>query len=741
MDATQTPSRLVVALLLSLPLVANAQWQERSRDLIARMTLKEKISQLGHDSPAIARLGIPAYNWWNEALHGVARAGRATVYPQAIGLAATWDPDLMHRVASSIADEARAKHGAGIYRGLTFFSPNINLFRDPRWGRGMETYGEDPFLTGTLAAAFIRGMQGDDPLYLKTAVTAKHFAVHSGPESLRHDFDAIVSAEDLRDSYLPQFKMAVEAGVASVMCAYNRVNGEPACASETLLASTLRRDWGFQGYVVSDCWALSDIQAPTRSAAVARALQAGTDLACGPEYQDHLYTTVQNKLVDEADIDRALLRLLQVRFRLGLIDGVENPYSKIRTFEPNRALALEAAQKSIVLLKNDGQTLPLSKRLRRIAVIGPNADDEPVLLGNYNGYPDRAITPLAGIREKFAGEVRYAQGSGLAEGVPVLVTVPLILQWDSLHRRGTGKLIAPATGLYSLGAEAQGEFELFIDDERITGGFDVTERGSHYVTIPLEQGRHYAIRVALEGDASIRLVWSVPNPNRLQEAVATAEWADAVVLCLGLSPRLEGEEMDINVPGFAGGDRTDIALPAEQQRLLESVLALGKPTVLVLINGSAVTWGDLDVPAVVEAWYPGQEGGTAIADVLFGDTNPGGRLPVTFYRSVADLPDFRDYSMANRTYRYFKGDVLYPFGYGLSFTTFSYSNDKPGEVTLTNTGSRTGDEVVQFYDEHLVGFQRVTLAPMESKQIIVSRATTESRWQARSSSPGQKHSR
>lgn len=642
----------------------------RVADLVSRMTLEEKVSQMQDVAPAIERLGIPAYNWWNEALHGVARSGLATSFPQAIGLAATWDDSLIFRMATVISDEARAKHHEYVrqgsrarYQGLTFWSPNINLFRDPRWGRGQETYGEDPFLTGRIAAQFIRGMQGDDPKYLKTVSTVKHFAVHSGPEPERHSFDAVVSERDLRESYLPHFAAGMRDGHAySLMCAYNRVLGSPACGSDLLLKDILRGEWGFPGYVVSDCGAINDIYerhkvAPTAAAAAARAVRTGTDLECGRVYAN-LVDAVKQGLITEQAIDTAVKRLFLARFRLGMFDPPERvrwaqiPFSVLDQ-PAHRVLARQVARESIVLLKNAGNVLPLRKDLGTIAVIGPNCDDRRMLLGNYEGAPADSITPLRGMREAVS--------------------------------RGTRVLYA---------------------------------RGSDWVAL---------------GDSGV------------PEAVQVAQQADAVVLCLGLTAWLEGEEMPVQVEGFRGGDRTSIDLPAAQERLLERIVALGKPTVLVLMSGSAVAvnWAQEHVPAIVEAWYGGQAAGSALADVLFGDYDPAGRLPVTFYRNVNELPPFDDYRMAGRTYRFFKGTPLYPFGYGLSYTTFAYRNLRASaerlgskdtlivSVDVTNTGRRPGDEVAQLYVRHLGsrverpnedlrGFRRVTLKPGETRTIEFS---------------------
>ena len=647
----------------------------RAKDLVSRMTLEEKVSQLGHTADAIPRLGIPQYDWWNEGLHGVARAGTATVFPQAIGMAAMFDEPLMHRIAGVIGTEFRAKYAEKVhpdgstdwYRGLTVWSPNINIFRDPRWGRGQETYGEDPYLTSRLAVAFITGLQGNDARYLQTVATAKHFAVHSGPESTRHTVDVQASKHDMEDTYLPAFRASImEAKVGSVMCAYNSLNGQPACANDDLLKTHLRADWGFKGYVVSDCGAVVDIfaghhYAKTMEEGAADAFRAGTDLICGvPPQQrvktekDALEKAVRQGLLPESNLDQALQRLYEARFRLGLFDPPASvPYSKIAAAEndtaAHRQLALQAARESIVLLKNSGALLPLKKTYSTIAVIGPDADNLDALVGNYNGDPSKPVTLLTGIKQRFApAKVIYAIGTGL-----------------------TGP------------AEGQAE----------------------------------------------------------QEAMAAVHQADVVIMALGLSPRIEGEEMRVSLEGFAGGDRTKLDLPAPQEKLLERVCAEGKPVVLVVMGGGAiaVNWADKHVPAILEAWYSGGEGGAAIAEVLAGDYSPSGRLPVTFYSSVDQLPDFSDYSMAKRTYRYFPGEPLYPFGYGLSYTSFSYREPKvePAQVPANgtvkvsvqvgNTGKVEGDEVVQLYLSHagvagaplreLAGIKRVHLKPGEQTTV------------------------
>ena len=788
--------------------------EQRVNDLISRMTLEEKVSQMMNAAPAIPRLGIPQYDWWNEALHGVAFSGVATVFPQAIGLGATFDPPLVNRVATVISDEARAKyHEAQRQRnynrfyGLTFWSPNINIFRDPRWGRGQETYGEDPYLTSRLGVAFVQGLQGDDPKYLKVVSTPKHYAVHSGPEPERHHFDAASTERDLRETYLPAFRATVmEARAASVMCAYNRTNGEPCCANTHLLGDTLRGEWGFNGYVVSDCGAIDDIYKrhnflKTAEEASALAVKRGTDLECGESYKA-LVNAVKQGLISEAEIDRAVKRLFDARFRLGMFDPPETvPYSKI-PFSANdspehRQLALDAARESIVLLKNENNTLPLRKNLKSIAVIGPNADEVQVLLGNYHGQPSRATTPLAGIRQRVSSQTKvlYALGTTITEvsavpvpasvlrgpegesglkaeyfsnkelkGAPVLTRVDreVNFDWgmmnpvpgvpaDDFSARWTGKLVPPMNGKYRFGATADDGVRVYLDGKLIAE--DWTEHAPATVTgeVTLEAGKSYDIKMEYYESkigAVAKLVWQPPPANTAKtelpyaEAIRVAKQADTVVLVLGLSPRLEGEEMNVREPGFLGGDRTDIKLPARQQGLVEAVAATGKPVVLVLLSGSAlaVNWANEHIPAIVQAWYPGEEGGTAIAEALFGDYNPAGRLPVTFYKSADQLPAFDNYQMDGRTYRFFKGEPLYPFGHGLSYTRFKYSALKvsaprvaQGEKVLVsaeveNSGTREGDEVVQLYltdsdasvrvpIRSLAGVERVHLKPGERRVI------------------------
>jgi beta-glucosidase len=781
----------------------------RVDDLVVRMTLDEKISQTLNSAPAIERLGIPAYEWWNEALHGVARAGIATVFPQAIGLAAMWDEAQLLRVATAISDEARAKHhefvrqgSRGRYQGLTFWSPNINLFRDPRWGRGMETYGEDPYLTGRLGIAFIKGMQGNDPKYFKVIATSKHYAVHSGPEPKRHVFDAQCSDRDLYETYLPHFRATVVDGkVYSIMGAYNRFRGESASAHKFLLEELLRDRWGFEGYVVSDCGAIRDIYAnhkivETAEEASALGIKRGCDLNCGNTYRA-ISAAVKQGLLTEEELDVSVKRLFTARMKLGMFDPPEMvrwariPYS-VNDSPQNARLAEETTRKSIVLLKNHGRMLPLRKNIGTIAVIGPNGDDAEVLLGNYNGTPSNPITPLAGIRNKVGSTatVLYARGCDIAEGMVSYEPVPdealsinvngrrksgvtveffnnfryegkpvatevqanIKAEWqDSPYPglvdnqfavRWSGEITVAETGEYTLRA-AGGFGRLMLDGKPHGGRF-----GAPPQFVALEAGKHYPITVEMAdrfGVMNVELQWSRRGRDHAAKAVAdaveAARKADVAVLFLGLSPRLEGEEMRVHVEGFSGGDRLTIDLPKVQEDLLRAVAATGTPAVLVLLNGSAVAvnWADANIPAVVEAWYPGQAAGTAIADVLFGDYNPGGRLPVTFYKSLDGMLPFEDYSMEERTYKYFTGKPLYPFGHGLSYTKFSYSNlvvpktVAAGDpvrvsVTVTNTGDLAGEEVVQFYItdceasvpvpiRKLTGFTRIHLDKGESRTV------------------------
>ncbi|RZA36361.1 MAG: glycoside hydrolase family 3 protein [Lysobacteraceae bacterium] len=801
-------------------------FEARASALVARMTLEEKAAQMQNAAPAIERLGVPAYDWWNEALHGVARAGGATVFPQAIGMAATFDVPLMDAVSNAISDEARAKHHdfaakgqRGRYQGLTFWSPNINIFRDPRWGRGQETYGEDPYLTTRMGLSFVRGLQGDDPVYRKLDATAKHFAVHSGPEADRHHFDVHPSKRDLYDTYLPAFEALVKEGdVDAVMGAYNRVYGESASASKFLLRDLLRQQWGFKGYVMSDCWAVDDIWknhkiVATVEEASALAVRNGTELECGQSYGQALPVAVRKGLITEAEIDDALVRLMAARFRLGMFDPPEKvrwariPLSVNQSPEHD-ALARRAAQQSIVLLKNEG-VLPLSPQVRRIAVVGPTADDTMALLGNYYGTPAAPVTILQGIREAAPGvEVSYARGADLVQGRDDPAAVPLVeaqflrpsadsterglrgeyfrnkdlagppalvrvdaqilFNWDrgsptdNLMARGeassseavpsdnfsirwSGQLLPPVSGLYQLQVAANDGVRLYLDGKLVLDHWENQDRlSAHGVGVQLEAGRAYDLKLEYfdaERDAGVRLAWTRPGAlPPLEEAVGIARKADVVVFVGGLTGDVEGEEMKVDFPGFAGGDRTDIRLPATQQALLEALHATGKPIVMVLTTGSAlaVDWAQAHVPAIVLAWYPGQRGGSAVGDVLFGHKNPAGRLPVTFYKGTEKLPPFDDYAMQGRTYRYFEGQPLYPFGHGLSYTRFGYSGltldhgrGTPDQavqvkVTVRNEGKRAGEEVVQLYlkpkqqgaeraIKELRGFQRVALEPGEQR--------------------------
>lgn len=782
--------------------------EERVNDLVSRMTIKEKSDQLLYTAPAITRLGIPSYNWWNEALHGVARAGYATVFPQSITIANSWDEGLMFNVANAISDEARAKYHefqrrgkTGIYQGLTFWSPNINIFRDPRWGRGHETYGEDPFLTGRMGMQFVKGLQGDDPKYLKVVATAKHYAVHSGPEPLRHVFNAKVSEIDLRETYLPAFRTLVkDAGVYSVMGAYNQFRDFPACANP-ILYGILRNEWGFKGYIVSDCWAISDFwkfQKFSKDAAEASAaaIKAGTDLECGSDYRQ-IMAAVERGILTEADIDIAVKRIFTARFKLGMFDPDEIvPFAQIPFFvngsDYNNGLARTAAQKSIVLLKNENNILPLKKDIKTLAVIGPNADNFESLVGNYNGISKDPVTVLRGIRTKLSPETKiiYAEGSDLAEGVHNLTVIPsrylsapdgrqgalgeyfnnrdlkgepvftriddqVNFYWEHLSPRydlpddnfgvrWTTYLTPSKSGSYAIGSWGSSYYEIYLDGKKI-----ISERNEHHAfhkeySVNLEAGKKYKVEVIYKnyaGDADMKLLWAPPRPDMTDLAVKAASEADAVVLVLGLSQRLEGEEMPIKTEGFLGGDRTNLNLPAVQEMLLDAVTATGKPVIVILTNGGALSVNKAQekAAAILLAGYGGQQGGNAVADALFGDYNPAGRLPVTYYKSIDQIPAFENYDMAGKTYRFFTQEPLYPFGYGLSYTTFSYSNITfpasavAGEavtikVTVTNTGKLAGDEVVQLYitDEkastarpvrQLEGFERISLKPGESRDV------------------------
>lgn len=783
--------------------------KERVSDMINRMTLSEKVSQMRYDAPAIERLGIPAYNWWNECLHGVARAGEATVFPQAIGMGATFDKSLMFEIGTVISDEARAKHHRfieenkrGIYQGLTFWTPNINIFRDPRWGRGQETYGEDPYLTGRMGVNFIKGLQGDDPKYLKVVATAKHFAVHSGPEKSRHEDNYHTSNKDLKETYLPAFEAAIkEANVQSVMCAYNRYRDEACCGSNLLLNDILRKEWGFDGYVVSDCWAINDFWEPNRHGlskdaveASALAVSRGTDLNCGSVFDPNLNEAVLQGMVDEEKVNLALSRLMEARFKLGMFDPNEMvswskiPYEVVCS-DKHYKLSEKTAKESIVLLKNKDKTLPLKKDIASIAVIGPNADSKQVLLGNYHGTPHNSITPLKAIKQKLPNaKVLYAQGCDIAQGWPLLQLIPSSVlkngnnnglkgeyydnqKWegtpkftrndsvvdfvwmpnkpiddlvtDEFSVKWTGQLIPKESGKYRIGLKASSGGKLFVNDSLRVDFSNDHEPKTEYYDVDLQEGKANDIRIEFfnyHTDPQAQLLWAKLNEDLLSPAIEIAKKSDVIVLCMGLSPDIEGEEMSVILEGFDKGDRSDISLPKTQLTLMKEINALGKPVVLVLMNGSAlaVNWADDHIPAIIESWYPGEFGGNAIADVIFGDYNPAGRLPVTFYKSVEDLPDFKSYDMTNRTYKYFKGEPLYPFGHGLSYTDFTYSNLVVNDINInenisvavdvTNSGEISGDEVVQLYISHdnkeslgpkhtLVGFERVNIVPGKTEKV------------------------
>jgi len=756
-------------------------FEERADILVNQMTLEEKVSQLVDVAAAIPRLDIPAYNWWNEGLHGVARAGIATVFPQAIGLAATFDDSLMYKIATIISDEFRAKYNDAIardnrrrYYGLTVWSPNINIFRDPRWGRGQETYGEDPYLTSRMGVMFVKGLQGNHPKYLKTIATPKHFVVHSGPEKLRHVFDVDVSEYDFLDTYTPAFEACVKEGKAySVMGAYNRFRGKSCSASDTLLNYLLREKWGFEGYVVSDCDAIGDIYQThkivnTAEEAAALGIRNGCDLNCGNTYL-HLKQALEKNLITEAEIDRAVKRLMLARLQLGMFDPKgSTPYDTLTLASvdnaQHRAMALLAAQKSIVLLKNENKTLPLNRKLiKKIAVLGPNAHNAQVMFGNYNGIPSYSVTPYQGIAKTVLQKttvfyhplngwvtpepeylhvpstiLEYNGKKGLKvevfnntqlEGEPIYTGIDSIIMFSwystspypqvpatNISIRWTGKIIAPADGTYSFAFTGDDGYRIRInnkvvadqwkDQAPVTSNFQLTmQKGQSYdIVIEYYQSQHGAVA---------QLKWNQYSEKNIEEAIQQAAECDAIVYVGGLSPNLEGEEMPVNLPGFDGGDRTRIELPEIQTQMLKRLKKTGKPVILVLMAGSAlaINWENSNLDAILMAWYPGQEGGNAIASVLFGDYNPGGRLPVTFYSATTQLPPFENYDMKNRTYRYFKEKPLYPFGYGLSYTNFTYSNLKlPAtadtrekikvSVTVTNAGGRAGDEVVQLYIKH-----------------------------------------
>jgi beta-glucosidase len=793
--------------------------EQRAADLVHRMTIEEKVTQLVNQARAIPRLNVPAYDWWSEALHGVA-TNATTEFPEPIGLAATFDTDAIHRMAIVIGTEGRIKHvqavragHSNIFEGLDFWAPNINIFRDPRWGRGQETYGEDPFLTARMGVAFVTGMQGDDPKYYRVISTPKHFAVHSGPEPTRHTADVKVSKHDEVDTYLPAFRATVtEAKAASVMCAYNSINGQPACVNEFLLQDQLRGKWNFQGYVVSDCGAVINIFVDhhfTKSQAEASSLslQRGMDNECADFFakvnDDHDYKpyldAYKQGILKESEIDTTLTRLFTARMKLGMFDPPEMvPYSKIDEKEldspEHRAMARAIANEAMVLLKNDG-TLPLKEGAIKIAVVGPLADQTKYLLGNYNGIPTHTVSVLEGLKAEFPdAQITFVPGTQFLRNdgdvVPASVlTTPdgqpglkvefssgevfsgvkptplataqaaaLDLKLENIPQEASGKfpllvewngfLTPTETGDFNLGVRVEGTFAMLtVDGKPVAQEFVLGQPGMHAKVgrVHLEQGKKVAINVnyaqSTSGPTQAQLIWSKYDPKPSPEAIAAAKNSDVVIAALGITSELEGEEMPVSEEGFKGGDRTSLDLPKPEQELLEAVAATGKPVVLVLSNGSAlaVNWAKKHANAILDSWYPGEEGGAAIAETLSGKNNPAGRLPVTFYTGVDQLPPFEDYAMKGRTYRYFEGKPLYPFGYGLSYTTFSYSgltlpkkaiqagDPLTAEVTVTNTGKLEGDEVAQLYLSFpkvagapllaLRGFKRVHLKPGESQTV------------------------
>jgi beta-glucosidase len=789
--------------------------EERATDVVYRMTLAEKASEMQNNSAAVPRLNIPAYQWWSEALHGVINDG-VTEYPEPVGLAATFDPAAIHTMAGQIGVEGRIKHvqnlregHIGIMGGLDFWSPNLNIFRDPRWGRGQETYGEDPFLTARMGVAYVTGLQGDNPKYYLGIATPKHFAVHSGPEPTRHFADVDVSRHDEVDTYEPAFRAAVIEGKAgSVMCAYNAINGEPACANQYLLQDQLRGKWGFQGYVVSDCDAVRDVAAnhryrPTQAQGAAISVIRGMDNECvtfttrfGEPVDKAYLDAVQQGYLPEDTLDTALIRLFTARIKLGMFDPPAMvPYTSINEKEldsdEHRTQARRLAEESMVLLKNDG-LLPLKPEIRRIAIVGPLAEQTQPLLGNYAGHPTHIVSILDGLRAQFPGVVfTYVPGTQFlhpdgapapnnllttADGKPGLQatydegrrgfddvpkkllerTEPNVTLSESTlpnevkdrKRFGvqwTGFLTPSETGEYLFGVRSQGFARISVDGKQVASSYG----GGHNPEpvmgrVKLQKGRKVALDISAgteDGNAHAELIWSKYDPAVAPGAVAAARDADAVIAVVGITSQLEGEEMPVSEPGFLGGDRTSLDMPKPEEDLVEAVAATGKPLAVVLINGSAlaVNWINDHANAVLEAWYPGEEGGTAVAETLNGKNNPAGRLPVTFYKSLEGLPNFEDYGMANRTYRYFTGKPLYSFGYGLSYTAFSYSNlaisssnvaaGQPVEadVLVTNTGKLAGEEVVQLYLKFpdvkgaprvaLRSFERIHLDPGASQKV------------------------
>lgn len=781
-------------------------FEKRVNDLVSRLTLEEKVAQMLNAAPAIPRLGIPAYDWWNEVLHGVARTPyRVTVYPQAIGMAATFDTNSIKRMADYAALEGRAIYNKALqdgregqrYVGLTYWTPNINIFRDPRWGRGQETYGEDPFLTAMMGSAFVRGLQGNDPKYLKAAACAKHYAVHSGPEPSRHVDNVSPTDYDLWNTYLPAFKQLItRTNVAGVMCAYNAFKSQPCCGSDQLMVDILRNQWQFNGYVTSDCWAIDDFFKNHKThknaeEASADAVLHGTDVECGTDVYQSLVKAVRNGRLSEKQIDISVKRLFLIRFQLGMFDPKDKvPYAQTPASELESAAhkthALEMARQSIVLLRNQNNVLPLSKTLKKIAVVGPNADNAIAVLGNYNGIPSKTITVLQGIRDKVGPNVQvvYEKAVNFTNDTllqyadmdnqykwqgkpgfyaeyynnPELKGQPLATRMEAAvdNNWQEGQLIidtlkgyhfsaryntdftAATTGTITFELDADDGYRFMVDGKEVINAWTRNRWGARTYKLNTEAGKTYRLTVEYyqaDGKASVKLKAGHFTKTDFAALAARLKDADVIVYTGGISPQLEGEEMRVDYPGFNGGDRTSIALPQAQTALLQALLATGKPLVFVMLTGSAIAipWEAAHIPAIVNAWYGGQSAGTAIADVLFGDYNPAGRLPVTFYGSDADLPSFTDYTMSNRTYRYFKGQPLYGFGYGLSYTRFTYDNPQVSgkktvtvKVKVTNSGSRDGEEVVQLYAtlpgkdaplRSLKGFRRIALKKGQSKTV------------------------
>lgn len=781
-------------------------FDDRVNDLVGRMTLEEKVGQMLNAAPAIPRLGIPAYDWWNEVLHGVARTPfRVTVFPQAIAMAATFDSSSLKQMASFSADEGRAVFNLANQRGqtgqryvgLTYWTPNINIFRDPRWGRGQETYGEDPFLTAMMGTAFVHGLQGDDPKYLKAAACAKHYAVHSGPEPSRHVDNFSPSDYDLWNTYLPAFHQLITGtNVAGVMCAYNAFKSQPCCGSDQLMIDILRNKWNFNGYVTSDCWAIDDFfkNHKTHKNAVdasADAVLHGTDVECGTDVYKSLVQAVKEGKISEKQIEQSVKRLFMVRFQLGMFDPVsmvkyaQTPASVLES-APHKAHALKMAQQSIVLLKNERNLLPLSKKLKKIAVVGPNADNAIAVLGNYNGIPSETVTLLQGIKNKLGSgtevvyekainftndtllqyrvmddQYKYQDQKGFyAEyynnreltGEPIARRMEASLDnsWQegqivvdtlkayNFSARYTTHYTAKETGDITFELSADDGYRFLVDGKEVINAWTRNRWGARTYKLITKANTTYKLvveYVQLEGKANVQLKAGQLAKTDFGALATRLKEADVIIFAGGISPQLEGEEMRVDYPGFNGGDRTTIVLPAVQTALLKALKATGKPVVFAMMTGSAIAtpWESANIPAVLNTWYGGQAAGTAIADVLFGDYNPAGRLPVTFYASDNDLPAFGDYDMKNRTYRYFKGKPLYAFGYGLSYTSFLYSqlvvNGQEAitaTATVTNTGSRDGEEVVQLYVSlpgqnvpvrSLKGFQRIFLKKGESKTV------------------------